>query len=154
MFSHLYPKGYTPFSSPHFPRSNATRMDVFKLLTLSTNSVTKKIVVVRTVYCYNSCSIFATKKIVTESVLKVRSFMRISWYRYIGKNVGWKMVYTFLGKDEKTQRNLYLLSLKTSLWKRSQPFFCTVYLSKNHVTTHHVDWDVKNQIKQKHKQSE
>ena len=54
---------------------------VFKLLTLSTNSVTKKIIVVRTAYFYNSGLIFAAKRIVTESVLKVRSFMRISWHR-------------------------------------------------------------------------
>ena len=44
------------------------------------NSVTKKIIVVRTVYFYDSGSIFATKKIVTDSILKVRSFMRISWH--------------------------------------------------------------------------
>ena len=50
--------------------------------------------------------------------------------------MGWKRVYNFLGKDEKTQRNLYLLSLKTSLWKRNRTFFSTVYPSKNHVTTH------------------
>ena len=56
MISHLYPESYTPFSSPHFSRSNATRIS-----TLSTNSVTKKIILVRTVYFYNSGSIFATK---------------------------------------------------------------------------------------------
>ena len=27
--------------------------------------------------------------------------MRISWHCKIGKNVGWKMVYSFQGKDEK-----------------------------------------------------
>ena len=43
---------------------------------------------------------------------------------------------TFWVKMKKTQRNLYLLSLKTSLWKRSRTFFRTVYPSKNHVTTH------------------
>ena len=58
----------------------------------------------------------------TESVLKVRSFIRISWHRKIGKNVGWKMVQNFLGKDENTRRNLYLLSLKTSLWKKVRHF--------------------------------
>ena len=26
MFSHLYPESYTPFSSPHFPLSNTTRI--------------------------------------------------------------------------------------------------------------------------------
>ena len=46
------------------------------------------------------------------------------------------MVYNFLGKDENTQRNLYLLLLKTLLRKRSRAFFCTVYPNKNHVTTH------------------
>ena len=33
----------------------------------------------------------------TESVLKIRSFTRISWHRY----GDWKMVYNLLGKDEK-----------------------------------------------------
>ena len=37
-----------------------------------------------------------------------------------------------MGKDEKTWRNLYLLSLKTSLWKRSRTFFPAVYPNKNH----------------------
>ena len=32
---------------------------------------------VRTAYFYKSCPIFAAKKIVTESVRRVRSFMRI-----------------------------------------------------------------------------
>ena len=76
MFSHLYPESYTLFSSPHLRYQDIH----FKLLTLSTNSVTKKIIVVRTVYFYNSGSIFATKIFVTESVLKARSFMRISWH--------------------------------------------------------------------------
>ena len=43
------------------------------------------------------------------------------------ENVGWKMMYNFLGNDEKTCSNIYLLSLKTSTWKRSQTFFpCSV----------------------------
>ena len=113
LFSYLYPESYTPFSSPHF-----WDQTLLKHLTLSTKSVTKKIIVVRIVF-YNSDSIFATKNFVTESVLKVRSFMRISWHCYIGVIVDWKMVYNFLHKDEKTQRYLYLLLLKTSLWERS-----------------------------------
>ena len=35
----------------------------------------------------------------TELVLKVRSLKMLS---LIGENVGWKMVYNFLGIDEKT----------------------------------------------------
>ena len=70
MFSHLYPESYTPFSSPHSSLS---------FLLLSTDSVTKKTTVVRAVFfLYNSGSIFATKNFVTESVLKVRSFMSVS----------------------------------------------------------------------------
>ena len=47
------------------------------------------------------------------------------------------MVYSILGKDEKnTQKNLYLLSLKTSFWKSSRDIFCTVYPNRNPVTTH------------------
>ena len=117
MFTHLYPESYTPFFSPHFSQPKLYQDTLFKLLTLSTNSVTKKIIVVRTAYFYCSGPIFAAKYFVTESVLKVKSFMRISWHLKIGKNVGWKRVYNFLGKDEKTRRNLYLLLLKTLLWK-------------------------------------
>ena len=40
--------------------------------------------------------------------------------------MGWKMVYNFLGKDEKAWRNLYLLSLKISLWRSSQTLLWTV----------------------------
>ena len=40
MFSHLYPESYTPFSSPHFPPIKRYQDSIFKLLTLSTNSVT------------------------------------------------------------------------------------------------------------------
>ena len=47
------------------------------------------------------------------------------------ENMDWKKI-----KDEHTLRNLYLLSLKTSLWKRSRPIFCTVYRNTNHMTTH------------------
>ena len=45
------------------------------------------------------------------------------------------MVHNFLGKDEKTLEKS-LLSLKTSMWKRSRIIFCTVYPNKNHVTTY------------------
>ena len=93
-------KLYTIFQSTIFPIKRYQDI-LFKPLTLSTDSVTKKIIVVCTVYSYNSGSFFATKNFVTESVLKVRSFRRISWHHLIEKNVGWKMVYNFLGKDEK-----------------------------------------------------
>ena len=46
------------------------------------------------------------------------------------------MVCNFLGKDENTRRNLYLLMQKTLLWKRSRTFFRTMYPNKTHVTTH------------------
>ena len=43
------------------------------------------------------------------------------------ENVGWKMMYNFLGNDEKTCSNIYLLSLKTSMWKEVRHFFpCSV----------------------------
>ena len=48
------------------------------------------------------------------------------------------MVYNFLCKDEKTRRNIYLLLLKTSVWKEVRHFFRTVYPNRNHVTTHCV----------------
>ena len=46
------------------------------------------------------------------------------------------MVYNFLCKDEKTRRNIYLLLLKTSVWKEVRHFFRTVYPNRNLVTTH------------------
>ena len=46
------------------------------------------------------------------------------------------MVYNFLCKDGKTRRNIYLLLLKTSLWKEVRHFFRTVYPNRSHVTTH------------------
>ena len=46
------------------------------------------------------------------------------------------MVYNFLCKDENTRRNIYLLLLKTSVWKEVRHFFRTVYPNRNHVTTH------------------
>ena len=42
----------------------------------------------------------------TELVLKVRNLKMLSWLRFIGENVGWKMVYNFLGIDEITSRDL------------------------------------------------
>ena len=47
----------------------------------------------------------------------------------------------FLGKEKKTRRNLYLLLLKTSLWKRSRPFFRTVYPNRSHMTTYPYTFD-------------
>ena len=65
MFSHLYLESYTPFSSPRFFRSNDARDNLVKLLTLRTDSATKKISVVRAVYLHHSGSIFAAKSFVT-----------------------------------------------------------------------------------------
>ena len=79
-FSSILRKLNTFFQSTFF--SIKPYQDIlFTLLTLSINSVTKKIIVVLTVYFYNSGSIFATKIYVTESFSKVRSFMKISWHR-------------------------------------------------------------------------
>ena len=131
-FSSIPRKLYTIFQPILFPTK---RYFLFKLLALSTDSVTKKMTVVHAVNFYNSGSIFATKKLVTESVLKVRSFMRDILASFDRENVGWKMVSNFLGNDEKTWINLYLLSLKTSVWKRSPTFFRAVCPNKNNVTT-------------------
>ena len=46
----------------------------------------------------------------TELVLKVRSLKMLSWQRLIGENVGWKMMYNFLGIDEKTEKSTYIRS--------------------------------------------
>ena len=64
MFSHLYPESFHLFPAHIFPIKRYKDI-LFKL----TNSVTNKIIVVRTVYFYHSGSIFATKNYVTESVL-------------------------------------------------------------------------------------
>ena len=62
--------------------------------------------------------------------------MRISWHRLMGKNVGLKVVYNFLGKDEKnTEKSQLTFALNIIVEKESE-FFRTVYPSKNHVTTH------------------
>ena len=135
VFSSIPRKLFTIFQPTFFPIKRYQDI-LFKLLTLSMNSVTKKVIVVHSIYFYNSGSIFATKNFVTESVRKVRSFMGIPGIIRSGENVGWKMVYNFLGKDEKTWRYLYLLKLRTSLWKRRRTFFLTVDPSKTHVTTH------------------
>ena len=75
VFSSIPRKLYTIIQSTFFPIKRYQDI-LFKLLILSTDSVTKKITVVHAIYFYNSGSIFATKNFVTESVLKVRSFMR------------------------------------------------------------------------------
>ena len=51
----------------------------------------------------------------------------------LGKNVGLKMVYDFLGIDEKTQKNLLTFdkNIRTVYSNIS-----AVYPNKNHVTTH------------------
>ena len=71
----------------------------------------------------------------TELVLKVRSLKMLSWLRLIGENVGWKMVYNFLGIDEKTLRNLPTFDQNV---RTVYSNIRTVYPSKNHVTTHPV----------------
>ena len=47
--------------------------------------------------------------------------------------MGWKMVYNFLGIDEKTQRNLPTFDQNVRIVYSN---IRTVYPSKNHVTTH------------------
>ena len=107
MFYHLYPESYTPFSSQHFSLIKRYK-GISHKASLSTDSVTKKITVICAVYFYNSGSIFTAKNFGTESVLKVRSFMRdILASLERGKMWAGKMVYNFLGNDEKTGRNLY-----------------------------------------------
>ena len=44
VFSHIYPESYTPFSIPHLSQSNEANVILIKLLTLSTDSVTKLLV--------------------------------------------------------------------------------------------------------------
>ena len=62
-------------------------------------------------------SIFATSNFMTECLLKVRSFMMISWYHYSRINVGWKMVYY---KTEQTWRKYCLpaFRIKVSSYRK------------------------------------
>ena len=156
MFSHLYPESYTPFSSPYFPRSTATRKSSLSFLLW-----------VQICHKGNNCCpyslfifIFLTEQNFYLqlnsghyiSIIKARSSPlkfcdRVcTQSRTLNEDIlasldqekcGLKLVYNFLGEDEKTQRNLYLLLLKTSLWKEVRHFFRTLYPNKNHVTTHH-----------------
>ena len=71
----------------------------------------------------------------TELVLKVRSLKMLFWWRLIGDNVGWRMVYNFLGIDEKTKRNLPTFDQNV---RTVYSNIRRVYQSKNHVTTHPV----------------
>ena len=114
MFSHLYPESNTPFSSPHFFPIKHSQDILFKLLTLSTNSVTKKIIIVRTVYFYNSGLVITTKIFATESVLKVRR--EYPGIIRSGKIRAGIRCITFWVKMKLKRRNLYLRSLKTSMW--------------------------------------
>ena len=98
---------YTIFQ-PTFSPIKRDQDILFKLLTLRTDSVTKRITVVGAVYFYNLGWIFATKNFVTESVLKVRSFMRDILPSLDRENVGWKLMYNFLGNDEKNMEKSLL----------------------------------------------
>ena len=77
VFSSIPRKLYTIFQ-PTFSPIKRYQESIFKFLTLSTNSVTNA---VRTAYFQIQARSSPLKKIVTESVLKVRSFIRISWHR-------------------------------------------------------------------------
>ena len=107
---------------------------LFKLLTLNTDFVTKKITGVRTVYFYNSGSIFATKIFVTESVLKVRSFMSrpISWHRSIGKMWAAKCCITFWVKMKKHGKFSTYFHLKHHCGKEVGHFPYSVSKQKPH----------------------
>ena len=50
--------------------------------------------------------------------------------------MGWKMVYNFLGKDEKHGEIFTYFRLKHHCGKEVGHFSNTVYPNKNHVTTH------------------
>ena len=77
VFSSIPRKLYTIFQ-PTFSPIKRYQDSIFKLLTLSTNSVTN---VVRTAYFQIQARSSQIKDFVTESILKVRSFMRIFWHR-------------------------------------------------------------------------
>ena len=102
IFSSIPRKLYTIFQ-PTFFFIKRYQDILFKLLTISTNSVTKKIIVVCTVYFYNSGSIFATKSFVTVC-MQSKALCGYPGIIRSGKMWAKKMVYNFLGKDENVQR--------------------------------------------------
>ena len=133
-FSSIPRKLYTIFQPTFFPIKGYQDI-LFKLLTLSTNSVTKKITVIRIVYFYNSGSIFATKYFVTVCTQSKKLY--VNTYPGItrsGKTVGLKMVYNFLGKDEKHGETSTYFRLKIHCGKEVGHFPCSVSKLK-HVTT-------------------
>ena len=135
MFSRLYPESYTPFSSPHFSAIKRYQDSIFKLLTLSTNSVTN---VVRTAY-FQIQARSSPLKILWQSLYsKQEALWGYPGIVRSGKMGAGKWCVTFCVKIKKTRRNIYLLLLKTSVWKEVRHFFRTVYPNRNHVTTHPV----------------
>ena len=67
MFSHLYPESLNHFPAHIFPHQTLPGYPLLAI-TLSINSVTKKIIDVHTDYFYDSGSIFTTTNFVTEFV--------------------------------------------------------------------------------------
>ena len=106
---------------------------LFKLLTLSTNSVTKKIIAVRTAYFYNWGPIFAAKKL-WQSLSQSEKLYEDILVRS-GKMWAEKGCITFWVKMKKHREISTYFCLKHCCG-RSQPFFRTVYPNRNHVTTH------------------
>ena len=62
---------------------------------------------------------------------------------YDRENVGWKMVYNFLGIDEKTKRNLLTFDQNIGAVYLN---IRSVYPNKNHVTTHPVTLRRRKQV--------
>ena len=81
---------------------------------------------------YNSDLISATKRFVTESVLKARSFMRDILASLDWENVGWKMLYNFLGNVEKHREISTYFHLKHHCGKEVGYFPCIVSKQKPH----------------------
>ena len=108
-FSSIPRKLYTIFQPTFFP-IKCYQDSLFKLLTLSTNSVTKKKLIVRHLkFCDSVCT--QSKKLY-EAILEALD----------RENVGWKMVYNFLGKDEKHGEISNYFCLKHRCRKKSGHF--------------------------------
>ena len=98
---------------------------------MSKDPVTRKIIVVRTVYFYYSGFIFATKNFVTESVFKVRSFIRIFLQHLIGEKCGLENgVYPFWVKMKKHREISTYFCLKHHCGKEVIHFSVQCILAK------------------------
>ena len=118
VFSSITRKSYTIFQ-PTFSPIKRYQDSIFKLLTLSTNSVTN---VVRTAYFQIQARSSPLKNLWQSLYSKYEALWGYPGSIRSGKMGAGKWCITFCVKMKKTRRNIYLLLLKTSVWKEVRHF--------------------------------